>query len=61
MRNALPFIRTNVLCSLTGVVGLWGMAGRLASAQPTLRGLDSNATYTLTNLDIAGATEMTRR
>jgi alpha-galactosidase len=32
-----------------------------ASARPRLAGLDSNATYTLTNLDIAGATEMTGR
>jgi len=32
-----------------------------ASARPRLAGLDSNATYTLTNLDIAGALEMTGR
>ena len=32
-----------------------------ASARPRLSGLDANATYTLTNLDIAGATEMTGR
>ncbi len=32
-----------------------------ASARPRLVGLDPNANYTLTNLDIAGATEMTGR
>ncbi len=34
---------------------------REASACPKLCGLDSNATYTVTNLDLAGATEMTGR
>ena len=32
-----------------------------ASARPRLCGLDANATYTFTNLDIAGATERTGR